>query len=236
MLTKEQVAEYLKTDEGKEEFKSIAKEFGFEDEDSVKGLKDKNRELLGKMKVIKSEKEKYESLLGDVDEDTILKALDLAKKGEDNADDKTKREIEQYKLQAEKYNNELQALKVKANNRAIEAELSRSFVANNIDPLHHDILTSAIKSKLKVEEVDGKESIIYDDGLYGKPFDEYMGEFVKGSGQAYIKKPANAGSNSHSMSGGASSVYTREDLKDSTKSREYYKALKEGKSVSISKE
>lgn len=235
-MEKEQILEYLKSDEGKEVMSDIKSEFKLADDDSILGLKNKNRELLGKLKEEKTAKEKYEKLLDGVDEDVLINTIDKVKSGKVvNEDDNAKalRELNLYKQEAEKYKNDYISIKKKAEKGLIQSTLQKAFVKHNIDSAHYDILSEALINKLKIEENEGKENIIFDDGEYGKPFDEYMDEFVKTKGEYYVKKPVNSGANSKNLGGSNQSAFTKTDLQDPVKQKEFYKRLKNGEKVDI---
>jgi len=235
-----ELKELLATDEGKEIVKSMAVEMGFEPKESIEGLKSKNRELLGKLKSNKEVVSKYHDILGDDLDDEKIEAIKsviqdpkIVQSKDENA--KYQRELADYKKKFELESEAKNKYAQKYNQRLIEAELSKIFSQNNIDPIHFDILTGALGSKLKIESDDsGKDSIIYDDGAYGKPFTEFFNEFMLDKGQAYIKQVVNKGTGSQSFNKNNSTVFTKESITDPKIRAEYWERLKKGEKIELS--
>jgi hypothetical protein len=235
----EQIKEFLATDEGKGIVAELAKGMGFESPDDVTGLRNKNRELLGKNKEYKQKADKFADTFGELDDDTLSEVKDYianpAKRGKSDEVAKWQREAAAEKAKSSKLEQDYNKSKELLSRKAISSKLFESFNAANIDPIHQPLLKDAFGSKLKVEwDEDGTESVIYDDGKYGRPFDEYMTEWVKSTGQPYIKQPTNSGAKTTGVgTKNQSNTYKRADLQDEKIRAEYSKRLKSGEDVSI---
>ncbi len=193
MQTKKEFQEFISKEENKVLFEQVAKAAGYESAEEVKGLKDKNYELLGKMKEHKDETEKVRKQLDSIDQvayNDYVSKKDNDKTEEEKLSVQKTRFEESLREESAKYKN----LETEFNNNMIGLNLSSTFEELGIDSKHKQILTSAFFSKAKVEMDNGKRKVVIDDDGLGITTKEYFQKWVEtDQGKEYLKKPENSG-------------------------------------------
>lgn len=184
-LTQEQIEQALKSSEVKAAIAAAV-------DDAVKGLKNKNSELLGDMKDLKTKLKEIE----DEKEEIERKVAD--KSGDVNAiKEQLKKEFEKKEKQ---YNETISKLTGQLNIEVIEKGLSQSLVKAKIAPEHMDAVTALIKTVYKGEvgDNDGKPFAKFD----GKAVDEFVTGWVQTDvGKRYVLADNNSGGGSNGATG-----------------------------------
>jgi hypothetical protein len=204
-ITEEEFKEFIQDENNKGLFDEVARAYGYKTEDDIQGLKNKNYELLGKLKTIKTEKEEVQKQLDNIDINGYNDYVSKSSSGKDKSD-KSDRELTRIKEALKEKEESYKALERDLNDNLISSSLSKVFDQIKVDPKHKELLSSAYKGKAIVE-VDGKERQVViqnGDGL-GLPAKEYFQKWAESDqGKEYLIKPDNSGANSRGFSQGGS--------------------------------
>lgn len=206
-MTIEELKEFLKDENNKAVFDELVKSIGYEPESNISGLKNKNTELLGKLKKLKDDITEKQKVLDGIDMEGYTNYVDSLDKGQGGNQDliKIKRELKETKDELEK----LKGIDSEYNNVLVESAISKALDENGIDQKHKSILTSAFLGKAKVEIDDNKRNVIIDDDGLGLPPKDFFEKWTETeTGKAYLTKPDNAGAGTTGFSTGGSGART----------------------------
>ena len=192
-MTIEELKEFLQDDKNRGDFDVLVKSLGYETQDDIQGLKNKNTELVGKLKKIKDEALEKQKVLDNIDLDAYNDYLNGGNKAKNSDLSKAQRDLKIATEELDKF----KKVDSKFNDVLIRLELERALEESGIDARHKPILTSAFLGKAKVE-VDGTDfterSVIIDDDGLGQSPKEYFKKWVEtDTGKAYLAKPDNKG-------------------------------------------
>jgi len=221
-MTTEELKKALESDEGKKLLSSIV-------EDATKGLKDKNDELLGKLKDKDEDKKNLESRLDALESDKQKAEDDAATKSGDvekikaNLEERHTRQMAEKDAEIEKLNGQLHTHVV---GEGLTQALSKANVASN----YMDAAKALIKSQYEGEigDNDGKPFAKFD----GKAVDEFVTDWAQSdAGKHFVTAGGNSGGSSNGASGkgkaGTGKTMTRESF-DALSPAEKSKASIEG--------
>ncbi|RTL05716.1 hypothetical protein EKK58_07435 [Candidatus Dependentiae bacterium] len=184
-MTKEQVLEFLKSEDGKAVLEELT-------EEAVSGLKTKNAELLTKNKKLKEDKEAAEAKNTELEDE-----LETAKnsKSKENVTDIEKRIEKKFEKQLKDATDKNDAYSKQINTLVVENGLTEALAKNNIAKQHIPAVKALIKSNAKIEiSSDGDETSAT---IEGKAINDYVKEWSLGdTGKHYVAAPDNAGGGS----------------------------------------
>lgn len=150
-------------------------------ESNIEGLKNKNSELLGKIKQTKTESESE-----------LEKLREFKRQADISAETEKGNYEEALALREEKFNKELEALK--QNNQDLQSKLEARVIDNGLNELLDGI---NVKPELKKGAIAMLRPQIELDGDQAKVGDAALNEYVKtwaeGEGKAFIAAPDNSG-------------------------------------------
>jgi len=216
-ITKEQIQEILNSDEGKalfqEAFKAEVQAKGYRTPEEIDGLNNKNRELLGKLKELKEQKnsnplltklEKY-AIYSEEDLEGVLSASSTSK----GKADETERTLKKYERELEilrKEKADYETLAQKTKERYFQSEKQKAILSSlanaGIDESAHDILSVYFDRLTQVEEDGDKLSMIADDGAQRIPLGDYIKKWsTTDKAKHYIKAPSNSGAGTSGTGG-----------------------------------
>jgi len=206
-ITKEDLAEYLQDENNKTEFNELAKSLGYETPEDIEGLRNKNNEVILKLKKEKEERTKLQKTLDEIN-------LDEYYEYKNGADSNGKAQAQANALQKklESLIQEKTDIESKYMSSQIESQLSQALEATGFKT-HKGILKQALQGKAKVENDNGKPIVIIEDenGL-PLPVKEYLISFANSEdGKRYLDQPENKGAGSQNISGTSGSRQVTED-------------------------
>lgn len=241
-ITKEQLAEIIKTDEGKALIGEVAQGLGLRD---TTGLEKKRDELLGEVRSLKDLKAslegKYKPFEG-LDPEEVKTALERFKSPDKFKDDdprlnslslelkQIKGQLETERAEKEKYN---RILEDKEKTSLIQSALKEA----GFDPAYHGVLTTEMKMRAQLKrDESGRVSVVVAEGDNVNDIGEYTKAFAKSeAGKPFLPRAINTGAGARGSSGsvpGAS--FSVEALRDPAKRKEAFKQIQEKKDVAIS--
>jgi hypothetical protein len=197
MTDLKELEEFLSKPENAEAFKSFVKPLGFETPDDISGLKAKNTELILKNKKIQENYENQKKILDDIDLEEYHTLRDKASSNPKDTD--IQRKLKKFEEDNRKISDAMSALENEYHGTLKSAEIEKALAP--FDDKYRELLVSAFQNKSRVEILDGKRSVIIDDGDgLGLPASEYFSKFAQSEkGKAYLKTPVNAGAQSRSV-------------------------------------
>lgn len=150
----------------------------------VKGLKDKNKELLGKKKDAETERDELQAKLDE--------AIAEGGKGQADIEKVTKQLTDKHTRELKKAQDAAEASSSKLNKILIDKGLGEALTKAGVAPQYLDAVKALIKTSHKAEvgEVDGDAVASID----GKPVAEFVKSWSQGDqGKHYIAAPTNNG-------------------------------------------
>lgn len=240
-ITKEQLAEIIKTDEGKALIGEVAQGLGLRD---TTGLEKKRDELLGEVRSLKDLKAslegKYKPFEG-LDPEEVKTALERFKSPDKFKDDdprlnslslelkQIKGQLETERAEKEKYN---RILEDKEKTSLIQSALKEA----GFDPAYHGVLTTEMKMRAQLKrDESGRVSVVVAEGDDVNDIGEYTKAFAKSeAGKPFLPRPINTSANARQPGYVTpSSTVTRGDLRDTEKRAAAFEQIKSGKGVEI---
>jgi hypothetical protein len=168
-------------------------------EEATDGLKNKNHELLGKMKSLKEERDTFQGKLDEIDEAKILGDTDDAKKKGDI--EKLEKQLkEQFAKKEKAFDEEKVRYNKQINTLVVENGLAGALTKSNIAKQHIETVKNHLKATNKIEiSTDGDLPVATVDG---KPLDEFVKDWSQGeSGKHYVAAANNSGGGAEGSSG-----------------------------------
>ncbi|HNX81913.1 MAG TPA: hypothetical protein PKL77_07185 [Candidatus Omnitrophota bacterium] len=222
-ITKEQLAEIIKTDEGKALIGEVAQGLGLRD---TTGLEKKRDELLGE---VRSLKDKYSSIEGKykafegLDPEEVKTALDRFKNPEKYKDEDPR--LKAYDLKLKEIEGKLTKSEEekKATTAALEREKKDSLILNAIKnpkaeyaPEFTDALQLIFDRVATLRKNDkGEYEAVVDTGESVLSIDEFAIAYAKtDKGKPYKQKPINTSANARQFSPGTRKTVTEEEFKN----------------------
>jgi hypothetical protein len=218
-MTPEEIKDFFSKPENKDTFAAVAATMGFEE---VTGLKENQTKLQmsvhEKTKKIAELQKNYEDAKKMLDEMT---ANGISDSSGQTAGSKDK--IADYERKLKKISDDLEAERKarqesesKYNIATIRNKLSEAFSSPelDIDPVYHSFLMDTYTGKARLEVIDGKESVIINDGELGSPVQEHFKKFITTDlGQRFKRVPVNtgAGASGHKTNGAGTKTIKRAD-------------------------
>lgn len=226
-ITKEDLQEFIQDEANKELFEEIAKVAGYESQEAITGLKNKNYELLSKMKKSKEERDIIQKQLDNIDIDGYNEYVNKSSSGKAD-ENKANRDLLRLQEQLKQTVENNSKLESELNNNIINSRLSSIFDEIGIDPKHKSLLTSAYLSKAKVEIDDNTRQVVINngDGLELPAKDYFTQWSDTDQGREYLRKQDNNGANSRSFNKAGSRTIKKADFDRLTPS-EKMKAVKD---------
>lgn len=182
----------LETDEGKEIIASLI-------EESTKGLKIKNADLLEKLRKKDESVNELEKRLEKIEQDK--EAAETAAAAKSGDIEKVKEQLEiKHKKELEKLLGEKSTLANQLNTHVIGEGLTQALVKAKVSPALMDAAKALITSRFKGEvgDNDGKPFAKFD----GKAVDEFVTNWVQSDGgKAFVLADSNSGGGSHGANG-----------------------------------
>lgn len=223
-MTPEEFKEFLKDEKNQGVFKEIVSALGYKSEEEIKGLIDKKDELLGQLRKVKDERENLKKRLDEIDIDEYIDLKNSKAKNSDKDNDLS-RKLEKLNAELEAERKARTETEAEYNNTLISQALTAE-IADKFDPAHRAILTEAFLRKAKIENENGKKTVVIDDGKYGLPVNEFFKSFADSEqGKPYLIKPINAGAGSQPLSGGADKTsFKRSEITANEETRKQYAA------------
>lgn len=223
-MTPEEFKEFLKDEKNQGVFKEIVSALGYKSEEEIKGLLDKKDELLGQLRKVKDERESLKKRLDEIDIDEYIDLKNSKAKNSDKDNDLS-RKLEKLNADIEAERKARAEIEAEYNNTLISQALTAE-IADKFDPAHRAILTEAFLRKAKIENENGKKTVVIDDGKYGLPVNEFFKSFAESEqGKPYLIKPVNAGAGSQSLSGGTDkTIFKRSEITANEETRKQYAA------------
>ena len=223
-MTPEEFKEFMKDEKNHGVFKEIVSALGYKSEEEVKGLIDKKDELLGQLRKVKDERESLKKRLDEIDIDEYIELKNSKAKNSDKDNDLS-RKLEKLNAELEAERKARAETEAEYNNTLISQALTAE-IADKFDPAHRAILTEAFLRKAKIENENGKKTVVIDDGKYGLPVNEFFKSFAESEqGKPYLIKPVNTGAGSLQLSGKAK--FTLDEIEKMPTREERLKAMKE---------
>jgi hypothetical protein len=225
-MTQEELQEFLKDEGNKETFDQMAKALGYETPDETKGLKEKNNELIARMKKFRDERDTFKKQLDniDVEEYTLLKEKVSEK---ETSSEKLQRELARLQSAVKEKELGYSEYKNRYEKMLIDSNLSSIMDEVGIAPVHKPILQNAFRGKAKLEE----DNIIIDNDNLGLPIKEFFQNFANSdTGKIYLKQKENSGTQSRGFNSTSKSVIKRSDW-DLMGETARATALKEGATI-----
>jgi hypothetical protein len=206
MTDLKELEEFLSKPENAEAFKSFVKPLGFETPDDISGLKAKNTELILKNKKIQENYENQKKILDDIDFEEYHTLRDKASSNPKDTD--IQRKLKKFEEDNRKMSDAMSALENEYHGTLKSAEIEKALAP--FDDKHKELLVSAYRNKAKVEILDGKRTVIIDDGDgLGLPASEFFSKFAQSErAKPYLKTPVNAGAQSRSVNGQGAGMRT----------------------------
>jgi len=224
MITAEELKEFFSDEKNLPVFKEFATALNFKSEEEVKGLIDKKDELLGQLRKVKDERESLKKRLDEIDIDEYIELKNSKAKNSDKDNDLS-RKLEKLNAELEAERKARAETEAEYNNTLISQALTAE-IADKFDPAHRAILTEAFLRKAKIENENGKKTVVIDDGKYGLPVNEFFKSFAESEqGKPYLIKPVNSGAGSLQLSGKAK--FTLDEIEKMPTREERLKAMKE---------
>lgn len=242
-ITKEQIQEYLNSDEGKavfaEVFNAEIQARGYKAPDEITGLANKNRELLGEIVKLKNSKkddpllttlQKY--AINDIEDlENVLSTTTTTKGKADEVERMAKRlerELDTERKAKAETEKALNSIKSRFHSAEKQRAILHSLAEHGIDESAHDILSVYFDRYAKVEEDEnGNISILADDGAQSLPLRDYIKQWsTTDKAKNYIKAPVNAGGGTSTGSAQGNKM-TMEQIAQLTDPVQIAKALKE---------
>ena len=223
-MTPEEFKEFLKDEKNQGVFKEIVSALGYKSEEEIKGLLDKKDELLRQLRKVKDERESLKKRLDEIDIDEYIDLKNSKAKNSDKDNDLS-RKLEKLNAELEAERKARTETEAEYNNTLISQALTAE-IADKFDPAHRAILTEAFLRKAKIENENGKKTVVIDDGKYGLPVNEFFKSFAESEqGKPYLIKPVNHGAGSQQLSGKAK--FTLDEIEKMPNREERLKAMKE---------
>lgn len=223
-MTPEEFKEFLKDEKNQGVFKEIVSALGYKSEEEIKGLLDKKDELLRQLRKVKDERENLKKRLDEIDIDEYIDLKNSKAKNSDKDNDLS-RKLEKLTAELEAERKARTETEAEYNNTLISQALTAE-IADKFDPAHRAILTEAFLRKAKIENENGKKTVVIDDGKYGLPVNEFFKSFAESEqGKPYLIKPVNHGAGSQQLSGKAK--FTLDEIEKMPNREERLKAMKE---------
>ena len=223
-MTPEEFKEFLKDEKNQGVFKEIVSALGYKSEEEIKGLLDKKDELLRQLRKVKDERESLKKRLDEIDIDEYIDLKNSKAKNSDKDNDLS-RKLEKLTAELEAERKARTETEAEYNNTLISQALTAE-IADKFDPAHRAILTEAFLRKAKIENENGKKTVVIDDGKYGLPVNEFFKSFAESEqGKPYLIKPVNHGAGSQQLSGKAK--FTLDEIEKMPNREERLKAMKE---------
>lgn len=223
-MTPEEFKEFMQDEKNQETFKGIVSAMGYKSEEEIKGLLDKKDELLGQLRKVKDERESLKKRLDEIDIDEYIDLKNSKAKNSDKDNDLS-RKLEKLTAELEAERKARTETEAEYNNTLISQALTAE-IADKFDPAHRAILTEAFLRKAKIENENGKKTVVIDDGKYGLPVNEFFKSFAESEqGKPYLIKPVNSGAGSQQLSGKAK--FTLDEIEKMPNREERLKAMKE---------
>jgi hypothetical protein len=197
----------------KEIFDSVAKADGYKTPEDIQGLKDKNGELIGKIKVLQGKvlTDDQKKILDKLENSSIMTIDDVEKllnadpkdpKGGD--DDAVNKQIKMLQKQLEDQQQRTETEKAQRLTETKKSVIDKALSAANL-PTH---LHAHFATQADVLEQDGKVSVVWKDDPDGlcPPIADHINQWSKTEeAKIYIKAPNSSGAGSGSGSGSGSS-------------------------------
>ena len=241
-ITKEQLAEIIKTDEGKALIGEVAQGLGLRD---TTGLEKKRDELLGEVRSLKDLKAslegKYKPFEG-LDPEEVKTALERFKSPDKFKDDDPRLNSLSLELKQIKGQLETERAEKEKANRILEDKEKTSLIQSALkeagfDPVYHGVLTTEMKMRAQLKrDESGRVSVVVAEGDEVNDIGEYTKAFAKSeAGKPFLPRPINTGVGARGTSGGAAGAsFSVEGLRDPAKRREAFKQIQEKRDVAIS--
>jgi signal recognition particle GTPase len=169
-------------------------------EKATKGLKEKNDELLGEIKKLKTDnkdlKEKY-----DATEDEKKRAEEEAANKSGDVEKIKKTLEEKHAKELTKKDEQIAANKKRLDQLLIDGGLSEELAKANVAPQYQDAVKALIKSGHKAEIAEDGDAVIAK--INGKTIKEFISEWSQSDqGKHYVAAPANGGAGAGGSGGG----------------------------------
>lgn len=208
-ITKEQLIEALKDDAGKAAFSEVVSELGFKSADDIKGLENKNRELLGINKKIKDEYNDFKTRYDGIDPEAYQSVMSKTQKPDVSNDveiRKIKQQLEQIAKEKDEYKTKLEGTTKKS---SIYGAISKA----GFDARYNDALYALFDRQAKVQQDgNGNYSVIVDDGTSVDSIEDYITKYSKSdNGKAFMPIPDHKGAGSKGFAGSTSKTMKRSD-------------------------
>ena len=241
-ITKEQLAEIIKTDEGKALIGEVAQGLGLRD---TTGLEKKRDELLGEVRSLKDLKAslegKYKPFEG-LDPEEVKTALERFKSPDKFKDDDPRLNSLSLELKQIKGQLETERAEKEKANRILEDKEKTALIKAAIEDAgfelsYHKVLTTDFKQQAQLKrDENGKVSVVMANGENVIDISEYAKAFAKSEeGKPFLPRPINSGVGARGTSGGAAGAsFSVEGLRDPAKRREAFKQIQEKRDVAIS--
>lgn len=177
-------------------------------EKATDGLKNKNSELIGKLKKQKEEKDEISSRLDELELKSIEGDNDKAKKEGDIEKQiqialaKKEKELKTLKDQLDESNEKLNKSHKVLHSKIINEGLSNSLIENNVAKQHYKAVSALLKSEYNIEisDNDGDLKPVVD----GVSLNEIVKKWSQGdTGRQYVAAPNNNGGGAKGSSGNA---------------------------------
>lgn len=223
-MTAEEFKEFMQDEKNQETFKGIVSALGYKSEEEIKGLIDKKDELLGQLRKVKDERESLKKRLDEIDIDEYIDLKNSKAKNSDKDNDLS-RKLEKLNAELEAERKARAEIEAEYNNTLISQALTAE-ISDKFDPAHRAILTEAFLRKAKIENDNGKKTVVIDDGKYGLPVNEFFKSFAESDqGKPYLIKPVNTGAGSQPLSGGTDkTIFKRSEIRTNEETRKQYAA------------
>lgn len=240
-ITKEQLAEIIKTDDGKALIVEVAQGLGLRD---TVGLEKKRDELLGEVRGLKDKysalESKYKAFEG-LDPEEVRTALDRFRNPDKYQNDDPRLNSLSLELKQIKGQLETERAEKEKANKILEDKEKTALIQSALkdagfDPVYYEVLTTTLKQKAQLKrDESGHVSVVVEEGSSVNDIGEYAKSFAKSdNGKPFLPRPINtsAGARQPGFVQPSSSV-TRSDLRDPTKRAAAFEQIKSGKGVEI---
>lgn len=233
-MTLEEIKDFLKDDKNAAEFKGFVRGMGYEGPDDIKGLKEKNEELLRKLKKEKEDAAEKQKILDNIDIDEYNDLRNKKGKETDkDAEARLQREIKKAEDRAKIAEEKESKTNAFLNSVLIRAQLSEAIDANNFDVKHKDLLLSAFSGRAKVEVDDKGYQVIIDNGdALGVPANDFFKNYATSEqGKSYLRQADNRGSGSQTYNTANAGKTMKRESFNSLSSIDQMKVIKDGVKV-----
>lgn len=214
-------------------------------ETEVEGLKKKRDELLAKNKDLRQKATSAPDLDGEEVEE-MRRRLDEYEKSEQERQNEQDKKAQNFDAILERERGKLQKqldelaennsrLSEQRNSILVENALSKNFSSVGVDDLYRPDLMDAFRTKASVKDADGELGVVIrsEDGT-PLPVDEFFKDWSESDrAKAYITDRATGGGANGSSGPRSTNTYTRQDLQDPEKRKEYFNRKLKGDEVAI---